>query len=88
MPGKRNNQTAGDVFTFTLPAREVIRNIRSWSNLLIIVISVRSEDNDKIEALDAGADDFLIKSFFVEELHLIPLDISCCPCFPKMLERY
>ncbi|MBO5145742.1 MAG: response regulator transcription factor [Lachnospiraceae bacterium] len=47
---------------------EVIKNIRSWSNLPIIVISARSEDNDKIEALDAGADDYLTKPFSVEEL--------------------
>ena len=47
---------------------QVIRNIRSWSNLPIIVISARSEDNDKIEALDAGADDYLTKPFSVEEL--------------------
>lgn len=47
---------------------EVIRNIRSWSNLPIIVISARSEDSDKIEALDAGADDYLTKPFSVEEL--------------------
>ena len=47
---------------------EVIRNIRSWSNLPIIVISARSEDNDKIEALDAGADDYMTKPFSVEEL--------------------
>lgn len=47
---------------------EVIQNIRSWSNLPIIVISARSEDNDKIEALDAGADDYLTKPFSVEEL--------------------
>lgn len=47
---------------------EVIRNIRSWSNLPIIVISARSEDRDKIEALDAGADDYLTKPFSVEEL--------------------
>lgn len=47
---------------------EVIRSIRSWSNLPIIVISARSEDNDKIEALDAGADDYLTKPFSVEEL--------------------
>ena len=40
---------------------EVIRRIRSWSNLPIIVISARSEDTDKIEALDAGADDYLTK---------------------------
>lgn len=47
---------------------EVIRKIRSWSNLPIIVISARSEDYDKIEALDAGADDYLTKPFSVEEL--------------------
>ena len=47
---------------------EVIRNIRSWSNMPIIVISARSEDADKIEALDAGADDYLTKPFSVEEL--------------------
>lgn len=47
---------------------EVIKNIRSWSNMPIIVISARSEDNDKIEALDAGADDYLTKPFSVEEL--------------------
>ena len=47
---------------------EVIRTIRSWSNMPIIVISARSEDTDKIEALDAGADDYLTKPFSVEEL--------------------
>lgn len=47
---------------------EVIRNIRSWSNMPIIVISARSEDMDKIDALDAGADDYLTKPFSVEEL--------------------
>ena len=47
---------------------EVIRNLRSWSNMPIIVISARSEDSDKIEALDAGADDYLTKPFSVEEL--------------------
>lgn len=47
---------------------EVIRQIRSWSNMPIIVISARSEDADKIEALDAGADDYLTKPFSVEEL--------------------
>ena len=39
---------------------EVIRQIRSWSNMPIIVISARSEDEDKITALDAGADDYLV----------------------------
>ncbi|MGM9628786.1 MAG: response regulator transcription factor [Faecousia sp.] len=47
---------------------EVIRTIRSWSNLPIIVISARSEERDKIEALDTGADDYLTKPFSVEEL--------------------
>lgn len=46
----------------------VIEKIRSWSNTPIIVISARSEDTDKIDALDAGADDYLTKPFSVEEL--------------------
>lgn len=47
---------------------DVIRRIRSWSNVPIIVISARSEDSDKIDALDAGADDYLTKPFSVDEL--------------------
>ncbi len=47
---------------------EVIRKVRTWSKTPIIVISARSEDTDKIEALDAGADDYLTKPFSVEEL--------------------
>lgn len=47
---------------------EVITNIRGWSSMPIIVISARSEDSDKITALDAGADDYLTKPFSVEEL--------------------
>ena len=47
---------------------EVIRRIREWSNLPIIVLSARSEDSDKIEALDQGADDYLTKPFHREEL--------------------
>lgn len=47
---------------------EVIKQIRSWTNTPIIVISARSEDTDKIEALDCGADDYLTKPFSVEEL--------------------
>jgi two-component system KDP operon response regulator KdpE len=47
---------------------EVIHRIRNWSNVPIIVISARSEDTDKIDALDAGADDYLTKPFSVEEL--------------------
>lgn len=47
---------------------EIIKKIRGWSLMPIIVISARSEDTDKIEALDAGADDYLTKPFSVEEL--------------------
>lgn len=47
---------------------EIIKKVRSWSNMPIIVISARSEDSDKIEALDVGADDYLTKPFSVEEL--------------------
>lgn len=47
---------------------EVIKRIRSWSEVPIIVISARSEDSDKIGALDNGADDYLTKPFSVEEL--------------------
>lgn len=47
---------------------EIIHKIRSWSTMPIIVISARSEDTDKIDALDAGADDYLTKPFSVEEL--------------------
>ena len=47
---------------------EVIHRIRSWSQMPIIVISARSEDTDKIAALDAGADDYLTKPFSVAEL--------------------
>ena len=47
---------------------QVIQTVRSWSNVPIIVISARSEDNDKIKALDAGAEDYLTKPFSVEEL--------------------
>ena len=47
---------------------EVIKKIRTWSNMPIIVISARSEDVDKIEALDAGADDYVTKPFGMMEL--------------------
>ena len=48
---------------------EVITRIRAWSNAPIIVISARSEDADKISALDAGADDYLTKPFHLAELN-------------------
>lgn len=47
---------------------EVIKKLRSWTVTPIIVISARNDDKDKIQALDAGADDYLTKPFSVEEL--------------------
>ncbi len=47
---------------------EVIRRIRSWSEMPIIVLSARSEEEDKITALDSGADDYLTKPFSIQEL--------------------
>lgn len=47
---------------------DIISNLRGWSSVPIIVISARSEDADKITALDAGADDYLTKPFSVAEL--------------------
>lgn len=44
------------------------KKVRTWSTLPIIVISARSEDKDKIDALDAGADDYITKPFSVDEL--------------------
>ena len=51
-----------------MDGQAILKEVRAWSNLPIIVISARSEDTDKIEALDAGADDYLTKPFSVEEL--------------------
>lgn len=47
---------------------DVIRTLRGWSSLPVIVLSARLEDADKVAALDAGADDYLVKPFSVEEL--------------------
>jgi two-component system KDP operon response regulator KdpE len=47
---------------------EVIRRIREWSKVPIIVLSVREREDDKVGALDAGADDYLTKPFGVGEL--------------------
>src|SRR5512133_2102773 len=42
---------------------ELIRDLRTWSDLPILVLSARLQENDKIGALDAGADDYLTKPF-------------------------
>ena len=47
---------------------DLIRDVRSWSQVPILVLSARSDESDKIAALDAGADDYLTKPFGVGEL--------------------
>ena len=47
---------------------EVIRRIRGWSSMPILVLSARAQERSKIEALDAGADDYVTKPFGVGEL--------------------
>ncbi len=51
-----------------IDGEEVIEHIRTWSEVPIIIVSARSEDQDKISALDKGADDYLTKPFSVDEL--------------------
>jgi two-component system KDP operon response regulator KdpE len=47
---------------------EVVKGVRSWSSVPVIILSARSQESDKISALDAGADDYLVKPFGVGEL--------------------
>ena len=51
-----------------LDGAEVIRRLREWSQVPILVLSARTREQDKIAALDAGADDYLAKPFGVGEL--------------------
>ncbi len=66
-----SNNPAAVLLELNLPdmdGTEVIRKIRSWSDVPIVVVSARCEDHDKVMALDAGADDYVTKPFSVEEL--------------------
>lgn len=47
---------------------EILRNLRSWSSLPVVVVSARSHERDKVSALDLGADDYLTKPFGTDEL--------------------
>lgn len=47
---------------------EVTRRLREWTKIPIIMLSVRDKERDKVEALDAGADDYLTKPFGIQEL--------------------
>ena len=47
---------------------DILRSVRSWSNLPVIVVSARTHEHDKVSALDAGADDYIEKPFGTSEL--------------------
>lgn len=47
---------------------EVLKSVRKWSNLPVVVVSARQHEDDKVEALDCGADDYLVKPFGTSEL--------------------
>jgi len=47
---------------------DLIRRLRTWSDVPIVVLSARTDEPDKVEALDAGADDYLVKPFGAAEL--------------------
>lgn len=47
---------------------DFIRDLRTWSSVPVIVLSARTSENEKVKALDAGADDYLTKPFGVSEL--------------------
>jgi len=75
--GRQGIELAGDfrpnliILDLGLPdmsGLELIRNLRTWSRVPILILSARSAEQDKIEALDAGADDYLAKPFGVGEL--------------------
>ena len=56
------------VLDLGLPGIDVIRRLRAWSDAPVIVLSVRDAQDDKVAALDAGADDYVTKPFAMEEL--------------------
>lgn len=47
---------------------QVVRQLREWSDVPVIILSARDQEKDKVAALDAGADDYLVKPFSVPEL--------------------
>jgi two-component system KDP operon response regulator KdpE len=52
-----------------IPGLEILRRFREWSKTPVIVLTAQDSDDDKVSALDSGADDYLTKPFSVKELH-------------------
>jgi len=65
---KRPDLVIVDLGLPELDGLEVIRSLRGWTEIPIIVLSARGSEDDKIEALDAGADDYVAKPFGMGEL--------------------
>jgi two-component system KDP operon response regulator KdpE len=65
---KRPDLVIVDLGLPELDGLEVIRSLRGWAEMPIIVLSARGSEDDKIEALDAGADDYVAKPFGMGEL--------------------
>ena len=57
-----------DLMMPQLDGTEVCRSVRSWSQVPILILSARDEEDEKVKALDLGADDYLTKPFGVNEL--------------------
>ena len=65
---KRPDAIVLDLGLPDLPGIQVLKRVREWSRLPVLILSVRGQEADKIEALDAGADDYLSKPFGGGEL--------------------
>lgn len=66
--GMRPDLVVVDLGLPDMDGLDVIRRLRDWSSVPVIVLSARSTEKEKVAALDAGADDYLTKPFGVEEL--------------------
>jgi two-component system, OmpR family, KDP operon response regulator KdpE len=66
--GQQPNVVILDLGLPDLDGVEVVKRLREWSSIPVIVLSARTQEDDKIAALDAGADDYLTKPFGVGEL--------------------
>ncbi|MFP3245537.1 MAG: response regulator [Paraburkholderia sp.] len=65
---RRPDLVIADLSFPDMEATEVIRELRTWSTVPVMVLSARSREEDKVRALDAGADDYLTKPFGLPEL--------------------